>query len=217
MERVAFVMYADKHYVKIQEMLIKSIRLIYPKATIFAFRSFAEIHPYCPSHSKDPYAFKLYAIEHARFRGYDTVIWLDSPNRMVSPIDEWLPKISSVGVYLQRDGFVCGEWVNDNCLNYFGVSRDEAMDIPNIYASIMAFDFRNPIAVTFFEKWKAACAAGAFRGNAKNDTKSESQDPRCRGHRHDQSCAEIIAYQMGIETQPMVLGQNKYFLSWIDV
>jgi hypothetical protein len=217
MERVAFVMYADRHYVKIQEPLIRSIRKFYPKATVFAFRSFTEIHPDCPSHSDNPYAFKMYAIEHARFRGYDIVIWLDSPNRLVKPIEEWLSQISSVGVYLQRDGWWCGQWVNDNCLKYFGITRDEAMTIPNIYASIMAFDFRNPIASEFLSRWKKACFDGAFRGKAKNDTKSESQDPRCLGHRHDQSCAELIAYQMGIEPQPMVLGENLHFLSWVDV
>ena len=217
MNRVAFVMYADRHYIKIQEPLIRSIRKLYPTATVFAFRSFADIHPHCPPHSKDPYAFKLYAIEHARFRGYDIVIWLDSPNRLVKPIDDWLPKISEVGVYLQRDGWLCGQWANDNCLKYFGVTRDEAMQIPNIYASIMAFDFRTQVASKFLERWKAACDAGAFRGNAKNDTGTESNDTRCLGHRHDQTCAELVAYQMGIEIQPSVLGENLYFLSWVEV
>jgi len=217
MERVAFVMFADTVYVKIQEPLIKSIRLIYPKAAIFAFRSFSEIHPDCPPHSKDPYAFKLYAIEHARFRGYDIAIWLDSPNRLVKPIDDLLPQISKVGVYLQRDGWLCGQWANDNCLRYFGLTRDEAMQIPNIYASIMAFDFRHPITSIFLERWKAACLAGIFRGNAKNDKGTESKDTRCLGHRHDQTCAELIAYQLGIETQDMILGKNGYFLSWIDI
>lgn len=217
MERVAFVMYGDKHYVKIQEMLIKSIRNIYPTAAIFAFRSFSDIHPNCPSHSEAPYAFKLYAIEHARFRGYDIVIWLDSPNRLIRPIEDWIVEISNVGVYLQRDGWMCGQWANDNCLKYFGVSRDEAMNIPNIYASIIAFDFRSAIANEFMNRWRNACQEGVFRGNVKNDKKTESQDPRCLGHRHDQSCAELIAYQMGIELQPMVLGENKHFMSWIDV
>jgi hypothetical protein len=217
MERVAFVMYADRHYVKIQEMLIKSIKLIYPNATIFAFRSFSQIHPHCPSHSDNPFAFKVYAIEHARFRGYDIVIWLDSPNRLVKPIEEWLPAISNVGVYLQRDGWWCGQWANDKALKYFGISRDEAMKIPNSYATVMAFDFRNPITNSFLEKWKKACLDGIFRGNTKNDNKTESNDTRCLGHRHDQTCAELVAHQMGIELQPFVLGENKYFLSWVDV
>jgi hypothetical protein len=91
------------------------------------------------------------------------------------------------------------------------------MQIPNIYASIMAFDFRTQVASKFLERWKAACDAGAFRGNAKNDTGTESNDTRCLGHRHDQTCAELVAYQMGIEIQPSVLGENLYFLSWVEV
>lgn len=217
MERVAFVMYADRHYVKIQETLIKSIRFIYPDATIFAFRSFAEIHPNCPSHSENPFAFKVFAIEHAMFRGYNIAIWLDSPNRLVRAIDDWLPKISNVGVYLQRDGWWCGQWANDKSLEYFGITRDEAMQIPNVYACIMAFDFRNPVTSVFLEKWKKACLDGIFRGAVKNDKNTESNDSRCLGHRHDQTCAELIAYKLGIENQTSVLGENKYFLSWIEV
>jgi hypothetical protein len=217
MDSVAFVTYADGLYVKPQQTLIRSIRKIYPKATIFAFNSPSEIHPECPPHAFSPYGFKVYAIEHARTKGYNVVIWLDSPNRLIRRIEPWLEEIAKVGVYLQRDGWMCGQWANDKCLQYFGVTRDEAMKISNIYACIYGFDFRHPITAQFFDRWKLACKDGMFYGKGKNTDKTESKDERCLGHRYDQTCSELIAYQMGIPLSPLVLGENKYFLSWIEV
>lgn len=215
LEKVCFVSYADGSYIKIQEMLLKSIKKIHPHVKVFSFHSIQEIHPECPPHAVAPYGFKVYGVEYARKQGYDIVICLDSPNRLVKPIDEWIPKIQEVGVYLQRDGWKCAEWANDKCLNYFGVSRDEAMTLDNCYACILAFDFRHPITDVFFQQWKEACKAGMFYGLGKNDKKTESQDPRCLGHRYDQTCAELIAYKLGIPLSPMVL--NDVFKSWIDV
>lgn len=203
--------YADGYYIPIQQGLIRSIRKLYPTVAIFAFNSVSEIDRDCPPHSVSPYAFKVYAIEYARNKGYDIVIWLDSPKRLIRPIDDWLKEISNVGVYLQGDGWKTGQWANDKCLQYFGITRDEAMNIQNIYACIMAFDFRHPNTFIFFRKWKSACMDGVFRGKHKNDLKTESIDERCMGHRHDQSCAEIIACQTGIPLSKLVLGENGYF------
>jgi hypothetical protein len=120
-----------------------------------------------------------------------------------------------VGVYLQADGWKCGQWANDKCLQYFGVTREESMTIQNCYACILAFDFRHPITPVFFNYWKAACQAGMFYGKGKNTLKTESEDARCLGHRYDQTCAELIAHKLGIPLSPMVL--DDYFKSWIEI
>jgi hypothetical protein len=215
MEKVAFVTYADGSYINIQKPLLKSIAKIHPNVKVFAFHSPQEIHPDCPPHAVAPYGFKVYAVEYARKRGYEVIIWLDSPNRLVRPIHDWLPRIEKVGVYLQADGWKCGQWANDKCLDYFGVTRDQSMTIQNCYACILAFDFRHPITSVFFNYWKAACQAGMFYGKGKNTLKTESEDARCLGHRYDQTCAELIAYKLGIPLSPMVL--DDFFKSWIEV
>lgn len=214
MEKVAFVSYADGGYVKIQKHLLMSIHKYHPSAVIFAIHSTKDI-PNCPTHKESPYAFKVYAIEYVRSLGYDIVIWLDSPYRMTKPIDDWIAMISKIGIYIQRDGWACGQWANDRCLNYFGVSRDEAMKISSVSAGLQGYDFRHPNAVAFFDLWKKACQAGMFVGQWKNDKKTESQDERCLGHRHDQSCAELCLYKLGIEPQDWVVGDNKFFKDWI--
>lgn len=217
MVKVAFVTYADGHYIPVQATLIKSIHKHHPDATIFSFHDPKDIHPECPPHKEAPYGFKVYAVEYARTLGYEIVIWLDSPNRLIKPVDDWIPEIEKVGVYLQKDGWWCGQWANDKCLDYFGVSREEAMTIHNVYACILAFDFRHPITPIFFALWKTAMQKGMFYGKGKNTDKTESQDERCLGHRYDQTCAELIAHALNLPLSPMVLGEDRFFLSWIDV
>jgi hypothetical protein len=107
-------------------------------------------------------------------------------------------------------------YANDNCLNYFGVTRDQAMEISAVWACFMGFDFKNPVTHEFMRRWKKASQDGAFAGKTFNNTGSESADPRCKGHRHDQSCAELISYQMGIPLSLPVLHpepnyEHRYF------
>jgi len=213
MERVAFVSFSTDSYIQIERMFAKSVSQQHPELTLFSIHDFDVIGS--PTHKEDPYAFKLFAIDYVRRQGYDIVIWCDSPSRLVKRIDEWLPEIRRVGVYLQKDGWACGQWANDRALNHFCITRDEAMKISSVYACIMAFDFRHPTTDLFFTMWKTCLNVGLFRGSWKNDTKTESQDERCLGHRHDQTCAELCAYTLGIELQPLVL--ENYFKVWIDI
>ena len=83
----------------------------------------------------------------------------------------------------------------------------------------MAYDFDVPITEEFFRRWKKACEDGIFQGKWKNENNCESKDPRCRGHRHDQSCAELISYQLGIPRSPMRVlpgtpRSERYFTTW---
>ena len=172
-------------------------------AALFLFDDFAEIG--APSQKENPYAFKLYAIEKVRRAGYRFVLWCDSILQLTRPIEELIPEVAVTGVYLAKDGWKTGQFANDRALEYFGVSRDDAMNIPAIWACFMGFDFTNPITHEFFGRWKNACDAGIFKGSAWNDSQSESKDPRCKGHRHDQSCAELIANQMGLPLSRPVL------------
>jgi hypothetical protein len=202
--KLAVVNVATGGYEAIAKPLLDSVVLYCPSATIFSVSRLSDIGS--PSHQDDPYAFKLYAIKYMRDLGYDVVIWLDSPIRLVRPIDEWISKIESVGVYLQQDGWANGQWANDTALDWFKVSREEAMSISSVYACVMAFDFRVPITHEFFDLWWKSYEAGCFRGKWKNIDGCESSDPRCLGHRHDQTCAELTAHRLGIPLSPLVIG-----------
>jgi hypothetical protein len=213
----AIVSFANGGYVDQQERLVDSVYRHSPTVPIFPFRTFEEMNS--PHHKDHPYAFKVYAIETVRNLGYPVVAWCDSVLRLTKPIQGLLPEIHAVGVYLQEDGWTVAQWANDRALQYFGVSRDAADTISAIYACFMAYDFTVPVTQEFFRRWKQASIDGVFRGNWKNENGSESRDPRCKGHRHDQTCAELISYQLNIPRSllrvlPGKDSPQRYFTTW---
>jgi len=212
-DRIAFVTFSNGRYLGQEVKLRESVGLLCPEADVFTFHDVMEIGS--PTHQQSPYSFKVHAVETVRAQGYQIIFWCDSVCRLRKSVDALLPRIREAGVYLQADGWPVGVWANDRALESFGVTRDDAMKIQSIYACIIAFDFRTPIANEFFRRWKEASERGLFRGNWSNDGKTESQDPRCRGHRHDQTCAELISHQLGIPRNKSLLDpMEKYFSTY---
>jgi len=213
----AFVSFANGGYAAQQTVLVSSIRRYSPEIPVFPFTTFESMGS--PPHSENPYAFKVYAIQKARSLGYTKIIWCDSVLRLTQPIQNLFPEITKHGAYFQEDGWNVAQWTNDRALTYFGVDRNTAESISAIYACFMAYDFNVPITEEFFRRWKKACEDGIFRGKWKNENNCESKDIRCKGHRHDQSCAELISYQLGIPRSPMRVlpgtpRSDRYFTTW---
>ena len=217
MTRLAFVSFANGLYEKPAKRLAFSVRRF--GYEFFAFNTFESIGS--PKHDDSPYEFKLHAIRTVYAKGYDIVIWCDSAVKLLRPIESWIPEIEKRGVYLQKDGHRLGTFANDRALEAFGVKRDDVMELDTtIYACVMAFDFRHPITKTFMYRWKECADKGLFKGNGHNRDRTESKDPRCWGHRHDQTCAELIARELKIERGPRVLlidseaTPDRYFTSY---
>ena len=200
---VAVVCFANGMYSPFATRLKQSIHRWNPDIPVYIFDDFSAIGS--PSQKDEPYAFKIYAIEAIRKKGYDIVLWCDSVLQLVQPLDSLIREIETVGVYLAEDGTPTGVFANDKSLAYYNVTRDQAMNIRTIWACFMGFDFRHPRTQTFIHKWREALAAGLFRGSHFNKNNSESADPRCKGHRHDQTCAELVAYTYGFPLSRAVL------------
>jgi hypothetical protein len=202
MAKVAFVSFATGIYIEKQKKLVFSVRRF--GYDIFTYTTFESIGS--PTQQESPYEFKLHAIRDVYMKGYDIVIWCDSIIQLLRPITNWIPEIEKKGVYLQRDGHRLGTWANDRALEAFGVNRDDVMDLDTtIYACVMAFDFRHPITKKFFYRWKDCADKGLFKGRWTNHDQTESKDPRCKGHRHDQTCAELVALELKIEPGSRVM------------
>jgi hypothetical protein len=213
---VCFVNFSNGGYLSGQQDLVSSIKK-YSQYDILTFRKFEEIGS--PTHTDSPYEFKLYSIKKAKELGYDIVIWVDASMRLIRPIDSLILKVKEHGIYIQQDGWVVGQWANDKALEYFGVSRDEAMKMLNTSAGIMILDFTSEISSIFLDELFKCASAGLFRGQWNNKNKTESQDERCLGHRHDQSCVELVANKLGIQKQPMLWSTNplyvdRFFTTW---
>lgn len=205
---VAIVCFASgSYYEYCTQELVRRFEIHNPEINVFVFKDFKSIGS--PSHSDNPYAFKYFAIEKVRSIGYTTVIWCDSILKLQKSITPLIQEVQDAGIYLQNDSHLkSGTWANDTCLAYFGVTRDEAMEIPCIWACFMGFNFAKPQTHEFMRRWKAALDAGVFRGKHTNEKHTESNDPRCQGHRHDQSAAELIAHQMKLTLSKRCVNPN---------
>lgn len=138
-----------------------------------------------PKHSDNPYAFKIYAIEHARKMGYNQILWLDAsvyPVKDITPVFDW---ISRNGVFLEEAGHWVGSWCPESVLKYFFISKEEAMKMPMFAAGYCGFDFRCADTIYFFELWKQAMIDGMFKGSWEE-------------HRHDMTCGSILAHELGL-------------------
>lgn len=213
--KVAVVSFASGRFAKNAVPFHNRIKRYSPSIDVFVFSSEDQIGS--PLHIYNPYSFKVYAVEAVRNMGYEVVMWCDSILGLVRPLETIIPEIEKVGVYLAEDIWKTGMFANDKCLEYFGVTRDQAMEISAVWACFMGFDFKNPVTHEFMRRWKKASQDGAFAGSPFNHEGSESADPRCKGHRHDQSCAELISHQMGIPRSLPVLHpepnyDHRYFI-----
>jgi hypothetical protein len=153
-----------------------------------------------PMHNDNPYAFKLYSIQNVLEKEYHTILYLDASLFPIRKLDAIFDVIEKEGFFAQHAGHMVGTWANDACLKYFGITRDEAMDIP-MYgnAGLLGLDLSRPEILNFYVKWRDSMNAGAFIGAWKNDDKSQSEDSRCRGHRHDMVCGSIVMWQLGLD------------------
>jgi hypothetical protein len=178
----AIVNYSTPEYIPGQNRLWASISH-HNNIPIVTYKDLEEIGS--PHHNQNPYAFKLYTIEHAQKLGFKKILWLDASVyavKDVTPVFEWMEE---KGIFMEEAGHMVGNWCNDFTLNYFGITRQEAMQMPMFAAGYVGFDFTNPISIEFFERWKQSMLDGCFKGSWSD-------------HRHDMSCLSIIANQMNI-------------------
>lgn len=178
----AIVNYSTPEYIKGQNRLWATISH-HSKIPVVTYQDLQEIGS--PEHSQNPYAFKLYAIEHAQKLGFKKILWLDASVYAVkdcTPVFDWLDE---KGIFMEDSGHQVGNWCNEFTLNYFGITKDEALKMRMFAAGYVGFDFTNKISIEFFARWKQSMLDGCFKGSWAD-------------HRHDMTAGSIIANQMGL-------------------
>jgi hypothetical protein len=192
------VNFSDYKFKTGQDRLRESLIQQGYKGDVILFNDFNQVGS--KVHLEVPYQFKVYAIEKARQMGYDVVLYCDASIYAIKDVMPVIYHIIEKGYLLEYCGFNVGQFSTDLCLSDFNISRDEAMSIPLHSAGFTGLNFQNELAISFFEKWfKYAEQEVSFKGDWNNNSKQCSQDERCLGHRHDQTTASIIAYNLGME------------------
>ena len=163
------------------------------------------------------YHQKLQAIEQAQQAGARYVLWMDVSFEPVASLEPIWEIVERQGWFVSKQGeSMLGTWTSDDALFDYGISRDQAMEIPLCLSGLVGLDLRSDVGRQIFTMWREL--AHTFPGNYYNvpgeaqkplgakTTGHASFDPRCEGHRHDESALSFVLWQMGlkIETSPLM-------------
>lgn len=196
MKDLAFtsVCFGDPRYLEQQIRLKESILKIYPKANLNFY--YNELPTSSRSFLDSMYGFKVHAIQETFDKGFDRILWLDPAMMLEKEIDE---DILDWAVIAIRDDNKLYNLVSDQCVNFYGLSKDKIKedDWRLVGGSLYYFDFNRKGAREVFNTWKHAEEIGLF------GTQYQAASDQIPGHRNDESCMAIAMYKNGIYPQPM--------------
>jgi hypothetical protein len=167
-----------------------------------------------PEHFDVPFGFKPYCFFAARKLGYEEILWMDSVCIALRSLDPVFHLIQNNGYALFNNNYGqwMGQWCSDEALVANGLTREEALRIPEMPCSVIGLDMRSPLAIQFLEEWHRVMADGITARGTKDPVQSWeeyqdifwnrnqriSTDPRVKGHRCDQPAAGIVAHRLGM-------------------
>ena len=166
------------------------------------------------AHIEDPYGFKIHALKRAVDPGYQHVLWMDATCQPVESIEPLWEHIEREGFYIvKQEDATLGNWVSDHALGVFGITRDEAMEIPLVYTGLVGLNMQNVAGAAIWLNWLHIYRQGAFSGPHFNEAGYGwpwredgakwrghcSFDTRCQGHRHDESAMSFELWKLGLK------------------
>lgn len=172
------VNFSTEHYLNGQKRLSKSLN----GHKQLMLNSYTSINS--PTHQQSPYEFKIHAIE-AAFEYDDIVLYCDASMYTVGDLSKIEGIIKEDGFFGQEAGHYVSDWCNEHTRRYFNLTETGLIMFS---AGLLGLDRNNPKAMDFFNQWKASAKAGCFKGDWSD-------------HRHDMTCASIIAQRMGFKFQ----------------
>lgn len=137
-----------------------------------------------PTHEQSPYEFKIHAIESA-FELDPIVLYCDASMYVVGDISKIENIIIQEGFFGTESGHYVDHWCNDHTRKYFNLKEKGFIMFS---AGLIGLNANNKKAMEFFSQWKESALAGCFQGDWSN-------------HRHDMTCASIIAQRLGFKYQ----------------
>lgn len=198
------VSFADNnHYGRMMKRLEQSLKGNFD-GDFLGFTSSQSIG--APEHSEIPYGFKPFAIQKAIEHGYDLILWADSQvyaKSNVQPVFDYIQNHYSL--IFDNIGFSLGDYTNDKTLNHFSINREQSWKIKMVNAKVFGLDANGSFDY-WFQDYKNLI--DLYKGEWTNKFNSESEDMRCKGHRHDQSVLSCLAHKYNL---PIIKSQDTFF------
>lgn len=193
-------------YPRGQERLIESLQTVGFEGDVLTFHDESQIG--APTHQQSPYAFKPFALKCAVERGYELVLWTDCSVWAIKPIEPMFEHLEKHG-HLFFYNCNTGNWSSDASLSSFGLTREQAFEIPMLMGICMGWNMTKPVCQDFLKRWLVKATDGVtFPGSWTNKNREVSADSRVYGHRHDQTAASIIAHSLEM---PLIVAHESYF------
>lgn len=165
--------------------------------------------PPVPMERRPVYNIKAAAVEYAMKQGYTTIIWGDASITARGNMDAFVAKVQADGYWIGQSGYNAAQTASDAQLQYFGVSRDWAANVPDCATGLFGICVENPTMRSFAEQWVQAGRDGAFGGSRMHA--NQSKDPRYLHCRQDQSAASLLLGKLGV---PLRLWQDAVTFKW---
>lgn len=157
------------------------------------------------------YEVKAAALEHAINNGFRQIIWADSSVWAIKPVQPFVDYIMEHGYWFGQSGYRLSETATDKQLEHFQVDRDWADSKPDCASGLFGLNLDDSRAMLFAEMWIQSARIGAFAGGRGHE--GQSQDPRFKFGRQDQSAAGIILAKLGM---PLSLWSDFAAFKWED-
>ena len=161
----------------------------------------------------NPYTCKASALQYALDNKHDVVLWCDASIYAIKPINKLMDLVSNQGYFFWGSGENCAQTVSDNCLRLFGLTRDKAELIPECASSVFGINLNTYIGREFAERFIKYTKLGAADGSREHD--NQSQDPRFKYHRQDQSVASLVMNELGMKLETTrYVGYKAYLIHY---
>lgn len=175
------------------------------KESLFNQNSFLESEIYFTRRHEpetgNVYEDKIKAVKEAAEKGYTQLLWLDCSITAIRPLDDIWNWIGEKGYYLYESGYNCAQTSNDDCLKYYGVSRNLAEKMHECASNVVGFNLSHKRGRELFDEWVISLTSTANRGikwPSAEERLKESSDSRFQFHRQDQSTLSLAAGILGL-------------------
>jgi hypothetical protein len=157
----------------------------------------------CPPDCHAWYAYKPFCVQAARDQGYETILWLDASIVVKAPLEPLFERIEQDGYLLVEEDHSVGEYCSDDALFTLDLGREESFQLRSCWSCAVGLSLRDPKATEFLRQWLGYAVDGTtFPGpkwsGVHGAPRTASEDPRVKGHRHDQTAASVIAWRLGM-------------------
>lgn len=176
-----------RQYPRYQVRLLESLKRVGYKGDILKWTD--EYPKGCPLHKDAPYNLKPYSLIEAMDKGYTSILWMDSPDYAIRPIEPIFEELEKEGCFIVAGADKLSDYISDGALGYFGMKREDTKDMRLICGQIFGFNLGHPTAKQMLLDLMKCAKAGFFSGHWRN--------------RGEEPPLSVLAYRSGLKLTPL--------------